>query len=345
MQRITHPLLLWLTVLFFLTACAAGNTTSSAPTVAPADTPVQAAATDTTAPTQAAATDTTAPAQAAAAPEPVDPRASEPCAVLNGETVAGIVGSSLITTVPLKDSFMLTCSYEFDSQKRVDLEMNLLQPGRDAYDTVIKLQEESGHAVEPVELGDVAALKESNGNLSLYMVVNGWYTALYGYGVERQTLVAIGRLLTDELIAFTATTPGNTAPTVIPQPGTLIDMEVVIEAPPEMAGVTTLESLNIVSIAGFAMCSFGPSADPFVVTFIAPPGQDPPTPVATFSLSVSGGVTVNQPMPATFEVGLGRSDDPQIFAGEGTVVVAADGTSGTFETSRLKGRWTCAFAE
>lgn len=133
--------------------------------------------------------------------------------------------------------------------------------------------------------------------------------------------------------------------TPAPQPGSLLDMEVVIEAPPEMAGVTTLASLNIVSIAGFAMCSFSPTADPFVVSFTAPPGQDPPTPVAIFSLSVSGGVSVNQPTPATFEVGLGRSDDPQMFAGEGTVVVAADGKSGTFETSRLKGRWTCTFAE
>ncbi len=139
--------------------------------------------------------------------------------------------------------------------------------------------------------------------------------------------------------------PDAAASTPVPQSGSLIDMEVVIEAPPEMAGTTTLKSLNIVSIAGFAMCSFTPSADPFLVTFIAPPGQDPPTPVATFSLSVSGGVTVNQPTPATFEVGLGRSDDPQRFGGEGTVVVAADGTSGTFEASRLKGRWTCTFAD
>ncbi|MCX7791117.1 MAG: hypothetical protein N2378_10800 [Chloroflexaceae bacterium] len=149
---------------------------------------------------------------------------------------------------------------------------------------------------------------------------------------------------------ITATSAPTQAPvasdsTPAPQPGSLIDMEVVIEAPPEMAGVTTLKSLNIVSIAGFAMCSFSPSADPFVVSFTAPPGQDPPTPVATFSLSVSGGVAVNQPTPASFEIGLGRSDDPQMFAGEGTVVVAADGKSGTFETSRLKGRWTCTFAE
>ncbi len=142
-----------------------------------------------------------------------------------------------------------------------------------------------------------------------------------------------------------ATSPDNAAPTSVSQAGSLIDMEVVIEAPPEMAGVTTLKSLKLVSIAGFVLCSFTPSADPFIVTFTAPPGQDPPTAVATFMLSVSGGVTPNQPMPATFEIGLGRSEDPQMFAGEGTVVVAPDGKSGTFETSRLKGRWTCTFAE
>lgn len=335
MQRIVHPLLLLLTVLLFLSACTAGNTTSSAPTPAPA-----------VVPTQVSAAETTAPTQAPVAAGPVDPRTSEPCAVLNADSVAGLLGSSLITTVPLKDGFILTCSYEFDGQKRVDFEMDLLNPGREAYDKVIKLQEGLGNTVEPVNVGDVAAIKESGGNLSLYMVVNGWYTALYGYGVERQTLIEIGRRLTDGVIAFTPASMGDVVPTSAPQSGSLTDMEVVIEEPPEMAGVTTLASLSLVSIAGFAMCSFTPSADPFIVAFTAPPGQAPPTPVATFSLSVSGGVTPNQPTPATFEIGLYRpNEDPQMFAGEGTVVVAADGKSGTFETSRLKGRWTCTFAE
>jgi hypothetical protein len=333
MQRIAHPLLLLLAVLFILSACASGNTTTSAPTTAPA-----------TAPTQAPAA-TTAPTRAPVAAGPVDPRTSEPCAVLNAESVAGILGSSLITTVPLKDGFILTCSYEFEGQKRVDFEMDLLNSGREAYDKVIKVQEGLGNTVESVNLGDVAAIRESSGNLSLYMVVNGWHIALYGYGVERQALIDIGRLLTDRVIAFTPTSMSAVVPTSVPSPGFLIDMEVVIEAPPEMAGVTTLKSLDIVSIAGFAMCSFTPLADPFIVTFVAPPSKDPPTPVATFRLSVSGGVTVNQPTPATFEVGLGRSDDPQMFGGDGTVIVAADGKSGTFEAGRLKGRWTCTFAE
>ena len=87
--------------------------------------------------------------------------------------MVGIVGSALVATVPLKDGFILTCSYEFEGQKRVDFEMDLLNPGRDAYDKVIKLQEGLGNTVEPVDLGDVAAIKESSGNLSLYMVVNG----------------------------------------------------------------------------------------------------------------------------------------------------------------------------
>lgn len=345
MQRTAHPLLCLLAVLFILSACAAGNTTTGAPTAAPAA-PTQASAAGTTAPTQAPVAATTAPIQAPISAGPVDPRTSEPCAVLNAESMVGIVGSALVATVPLKDGFILTCSYEFEGQKRVDFEMDLLNPGRDAYDKVIKLQGGLGNTVEPVDLGDVAAIKESGGNLSLYMVVNGWYTVLYGYGVERQALIDIGRRLTDGVIAFTPTSVSEIVPTPVPVSGSLIDMEVVIEAPPEMAGVTTLKSLNIVSIAGFAMCSFTPSADPFIVTFIAPPGQEPPTPVATFLLSVSGGVTPNQPTPATFEVGLYRPGEyPQMFAGEGTVVVAADGKSGTFETSRLKGRWTCTFAQ
>lgn len=345
MQRTAHPLLFLLTLLFILSACASANPTTSVPTVAPATAPTQAPAAATTAPTQAPAAATTAPTQAPVAAGPVDPRLSEPCAVLDAESVAGLVGGPLVTTVPLKDGFILTCSYEFEGQKRVDLEMDLLNPGTEAYDKVMKSQEALGNTVEPVNLGDIAAVRDNSGNLSLYMVVNGWYTVLYGYGIERQTLIDTGRLLADRVIAYTPASQGDVVPKPAAQPGSLTGMEVVIEAPPEMAGVTTLESLNIVSIAGFAMCSFRPSADPFMVTFTAPPGQDPPTPVATFNLLVSGGVTVNQPTPAKLEVGLGRSDNPQLFAGDGTVVVAADGKSGTFEAGRLKGRWTCTFAE
>jgi len=344
MQRTMRPFFMLLAALLIISGCGSGNTTTNAPSPAPATTPAQPAA-SAPAPTQPAAG--TAPTRAPVTAGPVDPRASEPCAVLNAEAIAGILGSSLITTVPRRAGFILTCSYEFDGQKRVDFEMDLLNPGAEAYDKVIKSQETLGNRVEPVELGDVAAVRESNGDFSLYMVVNGWYAVVYGYGIERQALIDIGRLLTDRMVAFTPTSLDAVVPTSVPAPGSLIDMEVVIEAPPEMAGTTTLKSLNIVSpvMAGFAMCSIGPLADPFIVGFIVPPDQDPPTPVATFSLSVSGGVTVNQPVPATFEVGLGRSDDLQMFGGDGTVVVAADWRSGTFEAGRLKGRWTCTVAD
>jgi hypothetical protein len=347
MQRTAHHLLLLLAVLFILSACTSGGG-AGAPTQPPAGnatTPTQPPAGNATTPTQLPSAASPAPTQAPVAAGPINPRTSEPCAVLNAEAMAGIVGSSLITTVPLKSGFILTCSYEFGDQKRIDFEMDLLNPGKEAYDRVIASQATSGATVEPVNLGDVAAVKERSGDVSLYMVVNGWYAVLYGYGIERQTVIDIGRLLTDRVIAFTPTSLGDLVPTPVPQPGTLIGMEVVIETPKEMAGVTTLESLKIVSIAGFAMCSSTPLADPFIVTFIAPPGQDPPTPVGSFSLVVNGGVTVNQPTPARIDVGLGRSDTAEMRGGEGTVIVAADGKSGTFEAGQIKGRWTCTVSE
>ncbi len=148
--------------------------------------------------------------------------------------------------------------------------------------------------------------------------------------------------------AFTPTTIAEVAPTPAPGSGGLIDMEVAIEAPPEMAGVTKLSSLNIIPpFAGFAICSFRTTATPFMLMFAVPPGQNPPTPVATFQFVASAAVTPNQPTPANFEVGLFKSasEDPQMFAGDGVIIVAGDGKSGTFETRRMKGRWSCTFAE
>ncbi|OAN46275.1 hypothetical protein A6A03_12920 [Chloroflexus islandicus] len=340
-----RPTLLVFVVLLLLSACGGGTPTTNAPTSAPASAPTQAPA-PTSAPASAP-TQAPAPTTAPAAAGQFDPRAAEPCAVFNPDELAAITGVPLLDAFPGKDRFFATCAYVFNDQDQsnANLGIDLRNPGAEAFAKVIQFNQESGKTVEQIDIGESAAIVENDGEFSLYAVMNGWSVTLYGYKLSREEVIAIGRLLTDRLVAFTPPPAGDVANQPAPQSGALIGMEVVIEEPANMAGVTTLESLNIVSIAGFAMCSFDPAADPFIVTFIARPGEDPPTPVGVFTLSASGGVKPNQPSPANFEVGLGRSDEPQMFAGEGTVIVAADGKSGTFEAGRLKGRWSCTFAE
>ncbi|WP_322490455.1 hypothetical protein [Chloroflexus sp.] len=340
-----RPTLLVLVVLLLLSACGGGTPTTNAPTSVPAPASTQAPA-PTSAPapasTQAPAS-TTVPVTAGQ----FDPRAAEPCAVFNPDELAAITGVPLWEVFPGKDRFFATCAYVFNDQDQsnANLGIDLRNPGTEAFAKLIQFNQDSGKTVEQIDIGESAAIVESDGEFSLYAVVNGWSVTLDGYKLSREEVIAIGQLLTDRLVAFTPPPADDAANQPAPQSGTLIGMEVVIEEPANMAGVTTLESLNIVSIAGFAMCSFDPAADPFIVSFIARPGEDPPSPVGVFTLSASGGVKPNQPSPASFEVGLGRSDEPQMFAGEGTVVVAADGKSGTFEAGRLKGRWSCTFAE
>ncbi|WP_298820178.1 hypothetical protein [Chloroflexus sp.] len=291
-----------------------------------------------------------APTQAPVATGPFDPRSAEPCAILNAESVAGILGLALITTIPLKDGLILTCSYEFDGQKRVDFEMDLLNPGQEAYDKVIKFQEALGNSVEPVALGDVAAVRDNNGNLALYMVVNGWYIVLYGYGVERQKLIDIGQLLTDRVVAFTPTSAGALVPTTVPHAGALIDMEVVIEAPEEIAGVTRLADLQILPLLGFAVCSSRADTNPYIVGFVARPDLAPPTPLVEFLLGTSGALTVNQPASANLSISIvsdtnapPMEQESRMFEGEVTITLAEDERSGTFQGGRVKGRWKCTF--
>ncbi|WP_322493511.1 hypothetical protein [Chloroflexus sp.] len=340
-----RPTLLVLVVLLLLSACGGGTPTTNAPTTAPASAPTQVSAPTTA--SAPASTPAPAPTTAPAAAGQFDPRAAEPCAVFTPDELAAITGVPLLDAFPGNDRFFATCAYVFNDQDQsnANLGIDLRNPGAEAFAKVIQFNQDSGKTVEQIDIGERAAIVESDGEFSLYAVVNGWNVTLYGYKLSREEVIAIGQLLADRLVPFTPPPAGDVANQPAPQSGALIGMEVVIEEPANMAGVTTLESLNIVSIAGFAMCSFDPAADPFIVSFIARPGEDPPTPVGVFTLSASGGVKPNQPSPASFEVGLGRSDEPQMFAGEGTVVVAADGKSGTFEAGRLKGRWSCTFSE
>jgi len=72
-------------------------------TGAPAPTPASPAA-----PTAPAPTANAAPPPAAAASGPIDPRTSEPCAILDADAAARIVGSPVISTIPRKEGFFLT---------------------------------------------------------------------------------------------------------------------------------------------------------------------------------------------------------------------------------------------
>lgn len=346
MKKTTYALSFALWAALLLSACGgADNAPAQDAGAVSVATPTGADASSIPAPTQTSSAPT---ARSMAPAGRIDPRASEPCAILDGAAVADIVGSSLSATTPGRDAINLACLYQLDNDKALQIEINLFNSGKQAYDAAIKLQGGLGFAIEDVALGEAAAIAKLDNGPVLYMVVDGWFVALRGYNVEEQALVEAGRLLTNRLIAFTPTTIAEVAPTPAPGSGGLIDMEVAIEAPPEMAGVTKLSSLNIIPpFAGFAICSFRTTATPFMLMFAVPPGQNPPTPVATFQFVASAAVTPNQPTPANFEVGLFKSasEDPQMFAGDGVIIVASDGKSGTFETRRMKGRWSCTFAE
>jgi hypothetical protein len=65
----------------------------------------------------------------------------------------------------------------------------------------MKSQEALCDTVEPVSLGEIAAVRDNSGNLSLYMVVNGWcilgIVVLHGCGIERQTPIDADRILAE----------------------------------------------------------------------------------------------------------------------------------------------------
>ena len=299
------------------------------------------------APAASPPTEVISPAQITSAGAPVDPRVAEPCSIFNPDELAAALGAAPQDVSPYKDGYETSCYYSFEGGKSLSFKMELDRPGREAYDSVMQFVDVA-EGSEPVELGEVAVVKKVD-DAAVYLdaVVSGWYVSLQGFGLEREAILSLGRLLGSRFIAFTPPVNGGaseSAPENQPLPGALLDMQVVIDSPAEMAGTTRLSELNIVGIAGFAMCSV-PGPGPFVVTFIAPPATDPPTPVGTFSISVDGAVLPDTATAANISVGLGQSDVAQSSNWPGTITVSPGGTSGTFEVpGQIKGSWICTFS-
>ncbi len=292
---------------------------------------------------------TAEPAQLAPA-APIDPRAldtagMEECSILSDNELAPVLHETPFDRVPEAATGTTACYYNFQSGKTFSLSVTVHTPGRQAYDNVMQYLEVTQGA-EPVDLGEVAVIKETEGRVSFDAVINGWYISMQGYGFPREAYLTLAQWLTSRFVPFTsaagAEQPAASTPSAVP--GALVDMQVVIESPAEMAGTTTLAALKAIGFMGFSMCST-PAAAPFVVAFSAPPATQPPTPVGVFSITAESGVIAGQPSPAVISIGVGPSDEAQMNTWEGVIVVAADGTSGTFEVpGQVKGFWSCAFA-
>lgn len=278
-------------------------------------------------------------------PRPLDTAGMEECSILSDSELALVLYEIPFDRVPDAAVGKTACYYNFESGKTFSLSVTVDTPGRQAYDGVMQYLEVAEGA-EPVALGEVAVIKEVDGMVYFDAVFNGWYISMQGYGFSRDAYLTIAQWLTSRFVLFTPVSGAEqpAAPATSAVPGSLMDMQVVIESPAEMAGTTTLAALNAIGFMGFSMCST-PSATPFVVTFSAPPATQPPTPVGVFSITAENGVVAGQPSPAVISIGVGPSDVAQMNTWEGTIIVAVDGTSGTFEVpGQVKGFWSCVFA-
>lgn len=281
---------------------------------------------------------------------PIDPRSldtagMEECSILSDSELAPVLYEIPFDRAPDAAIGKTACYYNFESGKTFSLSVTVDTPGRQAYDGVMQFIEVV-EGTEPVALGEIAVIKEVDGIVYFDAVFNGWYVAMQGYGFPRDAYFTIAQWLTSRFVPFTPVSGAEqpAAATSSAVPGSLVDMQVVIESPAEMAGTTTLAVLNAIGFMGFSMCST-PIATPFIVTFSAPPATQPPTPVGVFSITAENGVVAGQPSPAMISIGVGPSDMAQMNTWEGIIIVAADGTSGTFEVpGQVKGFWSCVFA-
>jgi hypothetical protein len=283
---------------------------------------------------------------------PVDPRALdtaglEECSILPESDLSALLSEAPIDRLPNSSIGITGCNYRFNNDKFLSLEVTVDRPGRQAYDGMMQYLEAS-QGTEPLALGEIAVIKEVDGMVYLDAVFNGWYVSLRGNGFRREAYLTIAQWLTSRFVPFTSVAGAEptAAPTTSALSGQLVEMKVVIESPPELAGTTTLEDLKASDFMYFATCStLNRQAIAFVVNFQAVPSAKMPTPVVSFLISAENGVVAGQPTPAEISIGVGPSDPPQTSTWNGTILVAADGTSGTFEAAgQVKGSWSCAFA-
>ncbi|MBI5824693.1 MAG: hypothetical protein HZB18_11740 [Chloroflexi bacterium] len=284
------------------------------------------------------------PAAAQIDPRTLDTAGIEECTLISDAELSAILGETPSDKVSDAALGVAGCYYSFASGKTFSLGVTVDTPGRQVYDSVLQYLETS-EGTETVAVGEIAVIKDVDGVVYFDAVLNGWYVSLQGHGFSRETQLAMGQWLASRFTPFPpASGTDAVAPTSAPLVGSLIDMQVTIESPAEVAGVTTLAALNASGFMNFSMCST-PIARPFVVTFTAAPVTDPPTPVSVFSVTAEQGVTAGQPVPVVISIGTGPSDMAQVTNWEGTAIVAENGASGTFEVpGQVKGSWTCTFA-
>lgn len=289
------------------------------------------------------------PAQLAPA-APIDPRLLdtanlEECSIISDAELSVVLNETPNDRLPAVSSGETGCDYSFASGKTFSLAVTVDTPGRQVYDDLTQYIDVM-EGTEQVALGEVAIIKETDGMVYFDAVFNGWYVSLKGYGFPREVYLTLAQWLSTRFIPFVPVTGAEQPAAAVTSQvsGTLIDMQVTIESPAEMAGTTTLAALNAIGFMGFSLCST-PIATPFLVMFNTPPAVDPPALVGVFSVTAENGVIAGQPTPALISIGLGRSDVAQVNSWQGMITVAPDGTSGTFEaTGQVKGSWTCTFA-
>lgn len=300
-------------------------------------------------PTEKSTEPVAVPTQSFAA-SPVDPRALdtsglEECSIIPESDLSAMLSEVPTDRLPNTSAGITGCDYSFNSGKTFSLWVTVDTPGRQAYDSVMQYLE-SSQGTEPLALGEIGVIKEVDGTVYLDAVFNGWYVSLRGNGFRREAYLTIAQWLTSRFVPFTSVAGAEptAAPTTSASSGELVEMKVIIESPAEFAGTTTLEDLKASDFMYFATCST-PNPLAFNVYFQALPSAKMPTPVVVFSITAENGVVAGQPTPAVISIGVGPSDPPQMSTWDGTILVAADGTSGTFEAAgQVKGSWSCAFA-
>jgi hypothetical protein len=264
-----------------------------------------------------------------------------PCTIVPNEVLTALLGNSINDMYVLPtDGAEIGCNYEFAGGKSLKLRVELARSGQQAFSDIMQYQEVS-QGSEDVSLGDVARIQETQQDIRLYAVLNGWYVTVEAYGgFTREQVLALGQWLSARFVPY----PQTASPTAAPPTGAMSDMRVTIEHPAQFASVTTLQDLEGTGFLYEAICS-DPGKILFRVSFASMPGKLP-TPVSLFVISAGQNAPVGTPLPVDITIGTGdASDADKTFTWKGRATYTGDGLSGVFESDdgQVKGSWSCAF--
>jgi len=272
---------------------------------------------------------------------PAELRSDARCTIVPQEVLTALLGNSINDMYVLPtDVAEIGCNYEFAGGKSLKLRVELARPGHQAFSDIMQYQEVS-QGSEDVSLGDVARIQETQQDIRLYAVLNGWYVTVGAYGgFTREQVLALGQWLSARFVPY----PQTASPTAAPPTGAMSDMRVTIEHPAQFASVTTLHDLEGTGFLYEAICS-DPGKILFRVSFASMPGKLP-TPVSWFTISAEQNGTAGTPLPVDITIGTGdASDADKTFTWKGRATYTGDGLSGVFESDdgQVKGSWSCAF--